>query len=255
MDNHLIRANEGPRPQEGRGPWPFSRGKVISGKEEGNPSFRSTLSTQTRRRLAMSWWHSPSSKLDDRTGRHRLHPQRLRPLVLERLEDRCLLSYTITDLGTLGGTASYTYGLNNAGDVVGYSYLTGSTGPYHAFLYHSGTVTDLGTLGGATSRANGINDKGQIVGVSATAAGVTHAFRYSSGVFTDLGTLGGTTSGAYAINEAGQVCGGATLPGNNVFHAFRYSDGVMTDLGTFRRGMNSSAFGINSAGWTVGYSD
>src|SRR5262245_20731382 len=84
-------------------------------------------------------------------------------LVLEQLEVRCLLSYAITDLGTLGGPSSYPTGINNAGQVVGWS-DTNTSGVTHAFLYQNGTITDLGTLGGAYSAAAGINNAGQVIG-------------------------------------------------------------------------------------------
>ena len=63
--------------------------------------------------------------------------------------------YVVKDLGALGpaGAFSYAYGINNAGQVVGNSYLSSNNkvGP-HAFLY-DGSMHDLGTLGGPTSRA------------------------------------------------------------------------------------------------------
>src|SRR6266851_4050010 len=64
------------------------------------------------------------------------------PLYVEALEERCLLSYTITDLGTLGGAASLGYAINNAGQVVGPALPPGSS-HYHAFLYSGGSMTDL----------------------------------------------------------------------------------------------------------------
>ena len=76
----------------------------------------------------------------------------------------------LTELGTLGGgySSSYASGINDAGQVVGFS-----TGPDHAFITGPNGVgmTDLGTLGGGISRATGINDAGQVVGYSDTAIG------------------------------------------------------------------------------------
>ena len=76
--------------------------------------------------------------------------------------------YTITDLGTLGGSLSYAYGINDSGQVVGVSWITGNS-TSHAFLYDGGNMIDLNTLlptgsGWVLKSAYGINDSGQIVG-------------------------------------------------------------------------------------------
>src|SRR5688572_9688380 len=86
------------------------------------------------------------------------------------------------DLGTLGGTESVGYAVNDAGQVAGYS--TSTDGRRFAFRYD-------GTPG-------------------------------AGGVMRDLGTLGGTSSIGYGINNAGQVAGAASTSGNAAQHAFRY---------------------------------
>jgi probable HAF family extracellular repeat protein len=58
-------------------------------------------------------------------------------------------SYTITDLGTLGGDSCLPAGVNYSGQVVGTS--TTTYGESRAFAWWHGTMTDLGTLGGDTS--------------------------------------------------------------------------------------------------------
>ena len=88
--------------------------------------------------------------------------------------------YTVTDLGTLGGPGSFACGINDSGQVAGYSF-TSSGYISHAFLYSNGTMADLGTLGGSASGwtleyANAINDSGQIVGDGTNASGNTDAF-------------------------------------------------------------------------------
>jgi probable HAF family extracellular repeat protein len=162
-----------------------------------------------------------------------------------------------TDLGVLnvcGGclpsALSFARGINDRGDVVGYSNVLGIP---HAFLYDGTTLNDLGTLGGPSSRAFGLNNHRQVVGESTpTGSTSSHAFLYQSGTMIDLGTLGGAASAAYAINAFGTIVGEAQLADGSS-HAFAYANGSMSDLGTLG-GQNSVARGINRWGQIVGAS-
>jgi len=81
--------------------------------------------------------------------------------------------------GTLGGSASYGYGINRAGVVVGTANKTGDANA-DAFLYSGGVMEDLGTLGGSYSDAYGINDSEQVVGDAALSGdSAEHAFLYT----------------------------------------------------------------------------
>jgi probable HAF family extracellular repeat protein len=69
-------------------------------------------------------------------------------------------TYSITDLGTLGGTMSIAMGINNDGVAVGRSTTCGDTS-VDAFIYQNGTMQDIG---GAGSAATAINSNGEVVG-------------------------------------------------------------------------------------------
>src|SRR6476469_3717120 len=89
-------------------------------------------------------------------------------------------SYTVTDLGMLGGTESSGSALNAGGQVAGSSYTTGDA-TQHAYLWKptvsGGAMTDLGTLGGTQSYAYCINASGQVTGASdSTGDSKTHTF-------------------------------------------------------------------------------
>src|SRR5438874_4473028 len=70
--------------------------------------------------------------------------------------------YTVTDLGTLGGSSSRGCAINNLGQVTGI--FVNPQGSTHAFLYSDGSMADLGTAGGSYTFAYGINNLGQITG-------------------------------------------------------------------------------------------
>jgi probable HAF family extracellular repeat protein len=77
-------------------------------------------------------------------------------------------TYSVTSLGAFDGlSGSEAYGINNAGQVVGWAGT--ASGEQHAFLYSAGVMTDLGSLGGGFSIAHDINNSGQVVRESWTA--------------------------------------------------------------------------------------
>ena len=120
------------------------------------------------------------------------------------------LSYSIRDLGTLGGTQSAAFDINEQGLVAGEAFTAGDATAY-AVMWDEGGITNLGTLdGGAYSRAYGINSSGQVVGYSDVTYNnqqVQRAFIWDGNNISDLGTLGGRYGEAASINDSSAIVG------------------------------------------------
>jgi probable HAF family extracellular repeat protein len=127
-------------------------------------------------------------------------------------------TYTITDLGSLGGGAAHGLAINASGQVTGDSVSSQLvqvpcppkygvpqkcfTHPDHAFVWSNGTMTDLGTLGGLDSQGVAINGSGQVVGQSGTKTGGS-AFLSNGRNMKSLSA----PAFVYGINESGQIVG------------------------------------------------
>jgi probable HAF family extracellular repeat protein len=159
--------------------------------------------------------------------------------------------YMVTDLGI----NNYATGINNSGQVVGYS-----GGGATSFSGTGSGNTNLGGLGGSGSYATGIGNNGQVYGYAYTSSGQAHATLFSgtgSGN-TDLGTLGGTVSVASGFGSTGgstgKAVGYAYTTGNASSHATLFSGTGIdnTDLGTLG-GLYSNAVDVNDNGQIVGW--
>jgi probable HAF family extracellular repeat protein len=148
----------------------------------------------------------------------------------------------MVDLGTLGGSCTFTYALNNRGQVVGQSTLSGDE-TSHPYIWERKKMTDLGTLGGTYGFASWLNDSGAVVGL-ATPQGdqALIAFLWKHGAISNLGTLPGNgCSGADAINSQGQIVGGSGFNIADFFadcndpveHAVLWENGKILDLNNF----------------------
>ena len=129
--------------------------------------------------------------------------------------------YAVTDLGTLGGTFSAAFAINNRGNVAGAANLPSEN--QHAFLRRDGQMSDLGTLGGSNSNEGGLNERDELAIFSQTAQNDPYNENFcgfstdsnliclggvwKNGKMSPLPTLGGNNATAFAINNKGQVAG------------------------------------------------
>ena len=150
------------------------------------------------------------------------------------------------------GISTTVDGINNAGVLVGASYLNGGN-VYAGFVDDHGSVTILDAPGANYTVATGINDVGQIVGTFTPSYGSNwHGFIYEDGVFTQFDDpLGVNGTFASDINDAGEIVGWFT-DGSGINHGYLYSGGVFTTIDN-PGAVHTYAAGINDAGQVVGW--
>jgi probable HAF family extracellular repeat protein len=173
-------------------------------------------------------------------------------LCLPSNSDAKKIRYRYIDLGTLGGTTSWSAGINNRGQVVGVS--ENEAGRFRAFVWTWGKMKDLGVLDGDfISGAWTINDRGQTVGFSLNSDDERRPVLWDRSGLHELETLGGTYTDALGINRHGEIVGWATLPNESdeVVHAVSWNKEGITDMNPFQTDL-SVASSINTRGEMVG---
>jgi uncharacterized membrane protein len=192
----------------------------------------------------------------------------------------------IQDLGTLGGSSSFSQSVNDRGQVTGLALngISDSFSFYYQYLFclpfeicpanatqtrgfvwdEEDGIQDIGTLGGPDAFPSLINQHGQIAGFSytdstpqpTTGFPTLHPFLWEKAKgMKDLGSLGGTTTASVnGLNERGEVVGGALLPGDLINHPFLWDGEKLIDLVAtpFGGSADGEAFWINEAGEVVG---
>jgi probable HAF family extracellular repeat protein len=153
------------------------------------------------------------------------------------------------------GTANtYAYGINNAGQVVGWDGPTGNI--TYGFLYSGGNFTNFSIPSVASQTvALGINSTGQIVGygdiVSGSGQVANEGFIYNGSTVDVLKVPGATDTVAEGINSSGEIVGYWDKGSGTNPSGFIYKNGVYTVINV--PGSTSTQLkAINDLGQIVG---
>jgi hypothetical protein len=150
-----------------------------------------------------------------------------------------------------GGTT--VNGINNFGDVVGFSSDNAATPTlFTNFIRNANGTFNLLNIGGdPLAMANGINDLRTVVGGTSNFT----AFTLSGGTLTTLPAVNGTTTSqtAFGINNAGTIVGQYTDSTTGTTPGYRLSGGSYTTLTPLPTAAVTNAQGVNNSGLVTGF--
>jgi len=186
--------------------------------------------------------------------------------------------YVVVDLGTLGGSFAQPGGINEKGDIEGYSLLSGDT-QLQAYFWHHGKFTLIPGLGGPNSFAGWAPSETGQVGVSGDIAELDpiaedfcgigsmfycHPYVWQHGQITPLPLLHGNNAAANGFNNKDQVVGKAEQaiadpscqpPRVHASQGVIWQHGKLTTvLANFPGDLQGSGHSINDFGQVVGWS-
>jgi len=141
-----------------------------------------------------------------------------------------------TGFSVAGSSSTSANGVNNLGQIVGYSDVGG-------FLDTNGVFTTIAYPGAELTTPEGINDSGEVVGMYIDSFNVWHGFTELNASYTSIDYPGGTDTTVFGINNLGDLVG--QYADSNGGHGFLYSNGVFTPInvpgaeGTFAHSINN----------------
>jgi len=156
----------------------------------------------------------------------------------------------MTDLGALAGGGSVALGINDSGQVVGFSTLADKRTIHMVTWTTAGGIVDLGSIDNSTfSLGSAINSAGDIVGTGYDASGDQVSFLWSSSTgFVNLGGFNG-----YDINDSDTITGVRyVFPVTAHGIVWRPSFSHPLFIGTLSGGLQSDGRGINNLGHITG---
>jgi probable HAF family extracellular repeat protein len=169
----------------------------------------------------------------------------------------------VNNLGTLGGSTSGAYDINEAGVITGFAWQAGAqfSTQGKGFIYQNGTMTSLGTFStpDGYSRGHGINNSNEIVGrASVGDFGGNPKYTTYWDADQNLNMFPNTSNYGTGeqINNNGLMVGAARTPstGNSIFASTWDTSGNLTFLNNSNAGtLGGKAWSLNDDGVIVGY--
>jgi probable HAF family extracellular repeat protein len=141
------------------------------------------------------------------------------------------------------------YGVDSAGDVVGYGRQNNLA---YGFLYNGSFTTYTDPLGTNGTAIFGVSENGQYLGGDYYPAGTADGFVYHGGTYTSVIPAGAFQTVLRGVNNSGQATG--YFIGGGRVHSFLYDSGTITQLDVpFTTNTDGTqAYGINDLGQIVG---
>jgi probable HAF family extracellular repeat protein len=154
--------------------------------------------------------------------------------------------------GTLGGTQSEAWAINESGDVVGASTLPGDT-IHHAVVWRNGMIIDIQapSFPAGKSYAWEINESGEVVGTIYTNPQSSFRWTTDSGMQLIAATPESNSGEALGINNNGMIVGWKPSAAGEPPTAYTWNAGSFLHLGTLG-GRGSVAMAVNDLGAVVG---